>query len=139
LDGCQATRLGILPFFNPYQSGPVHKGGGDKWHSFELHRKGYVWLKSFINMLDGKKLTNKSTHAAKTSIQVSKLAGRKDDKEKLSRDDLHSEERLGIAIGLLRRRKKITYEILALEKGFRVELLMALESGTLDRTTIIRS
>ena len=87
-------------------------------------------------MLDGKKLTNKSTHAAKTLIQVSKLAGRKDDKEKLSRDDLHSEERLGIAIGLLRRRKKITYEILALETGFRVELLMALESGTLDRKTV---
>ena len=91
-------------------------------------------MKNFSNNFSGNDLSN-CDHPARQLKRAAQAAGHKDERD-LFRDDPLSEERLGIAIGLIRRRKNITIENLAQKAGCELEILIALEAGILEPQTI---
>ena len=129
--------FGISEFENPGNFKPVYKGGDGAWHSFEFPKKGYSWLKSISHQISNDDSSDRN-HSVRLLIRAAQAAGRIDQEEELFRDDVLAEERLGIAIGVIRRRKNITREELALKTGYDLEILIALEMGILDVDMLYR-
>ena len=129
--------FGISEFENPGNFKPVYKGGDGAWHSFEFPKKGSIWLKSIRNHIGSNDFSDRSP-SIKLLVRAAQAAGKIDQDDGLFRDDVIAEERLGIAIGIIRRGKNITREELALKTGYDLEILIALEMGILDVDRLYR-